>query len=186
MSRGSTGNGGLRRFIRLTFKTDSIARLRHLPRPDERGFAVTRIRRYGIAILSPTLIAAFVLGIMWATSTRSTVFFFGGPPELFAISPSPIMSFHAKAGQAVTVEYRLKNISNQPVRIVGANSSCGCTMVTNSFPLECGPGDSVKILVQMKVGQPARDGEFVQKVDLLVNRPGAVPTLILQAHISPS
>lgn len=144
------------------------------------------VRRYSVAVLSPLAIAAVVCGVLWFTlSGPPSLPFLQGPP-LLSVDPSPSATFQARDGETVTAEFTVKNITDEPVRLLGANTSCGCTVVTTEFPMELAPGESATLLANMEVGEPNADGKYIQQANLLVNRAGTVPALVIEAVVSDS
>ncbi|MGB7068315.1 MAG: DUF1573 domain-containing protein [Pyrinomonadaceae bacterium] len=105
-------------------------------------------------------------------------------PQLVSIDPSPKATFQARVGDTVTAEFTIKNVSDQSLRLLGANTSCGCTVVATKFPTELSPGESTNLKVQMTIEKPESAGTFKQEANLLVNREGVVPPLVIEAAVS--
>lgn len=104
-------------------------------------------------------------------------------PALLAINPTPKLLTEARQGETVMAHFEVRNVSKQPVKLLGAKSSCGCTVVTSDFPVELDPGSAATIKVRMTVGVPNSDGRFVKEARLFVNRSGTVPPLIIVATV---
>jgi hypothetical protein len=146
---------------------------------------VPLVRQYALAVLSPLAIAAVVSSIAWHISSGRLVL-----PEamlgsgLVSIDPSPKAIFRSREGDKVTAKFTVRNVTDQPLRLLGANTSCGCTVVEKVFPVELRPGESMTLMIQMQVGQSGDDGKFRQEAHLLVNRDGMVPPLVIEAVVS--
>src|SRR5438552_2826257 len=76
----------------------------------------------------------------------------GAPSSALTVVPSTF-SCEAHQGETVTAVFTLKNISSRPVRVLGAETSCGCTL-PEGLPLELMPQGAGKLLVKMRVGTP--------------------------------
>jgi hypothetical protein len=138
-----------------------------------------------LAVLSPLTVAAVVCAILWHVSSGQLVLpgLTQGVP-LLSIDPSPKATFQSREGETVSAMFTVRNITDQPLRLLGANTSCGCTVVERVFPVELRPGESKTLMIQMHVGNSGSDGKFRQEAHLLVNRDGVVPPLIIEAAVS--
>ena len=68
-----------------------------------------------------------------------------------------------------TVAFWLTNTSAQPVRVVGAQSSCSCVMATG-LPLDFAPGASQSLQVRI---QPRKTADpFRESIRIFTDRPG--------------
>ena len=144
------------------------------------------IRRYGSAVLVPAVVAAFICAGAVTIASKKSFRPDATGPQLLSVGPSSTATFTAKQGDSVTAEFTLTNCSDAPVKLLGTNTTCGCTVVDNRFPIELQPGQSTVVLVQMKVGQPTTSGKFTQEATVLVNRAGMVPAMVLDATVSGS
>ena len=70
---------------------------------------------------------------------------------------------------AQTVVFRLTNTSSDPIRVIGAQSSCSCVMATG-LPLTIAPGASQTLEVRFKPKKTAQS--FRESVRVFTNRPG--------------
>jgi len=101
---------------------------------------------------------------------------------LLSVSPTKLQ-VRSREGETVTGTYVLKNMSNEPVTVLGAQTSCGC-MVPEGLPLELPPGGSGNLTVVIKVGPAGAMGSFKQSAVLFVNREGYVPPLVIEAMLA--
>lgn len=64
-------------------------------------------------------------------------------------------------GEHRTVEYKIRNLSGWPVKILGAKSSCTCAHVVN-VPMEIAPGATLPLKFDVHPGskQKSVDGIF--------------------------
>ena len=83
------------------------------------------------------------------------------------------------------IAFRLINVSAQPVRFLGAQSSCTCAMATG-LPFECPPGASKTLEVRFKPKQTA--SPIRESVSLFTDHPGqqVISLTIAAAPTSPS
>ena len=136
------------------------------------------VSAYGLPVLAAlALAAAAVGGVRMMTPPAS------GARTLLAVEPSAVARSVAAEGETVTAEFTLRNVADVSVRILGAPTSCGCTVVDSPFPLDLAPGETATILISTVVGPPGDDGKFTQRADLLVNRAGVVPALVTEVTV---
>ncbi|MGB7160922.1 MAG: DUF1573 domain-containing protein [Tepidisphaeraceae bacterium] len=126
--------------------------------------------------------STIVCGVLWAAAPQSLVRRLLEGPQLVSIDPSPKVTFQAREGDTVTGNFIVKNVTDQPLRLLGANTSCGCTVVESNFPVELNAGASTVLKVQMHVEKPTSNGTFQQEAHLLMNREGMVPPLVIEAE----
>ncbi len=67
------------------------------------------------------------------------------------------------------VAFRMTNTSSQPIRILGAQSSCTCVMATG-LPLNFAPGTTKTLEVRFK--PKTMDGPIRESVRVFTDRPG--------------
>jgi hypothetical protein len=146
---------------------------------------ISHLRRPALGVLSPLAIAAVICAVLWHVSSAKSVLMglTQGVP-LISIDPSPKATFQARQGDTVKAKFMVRNITRQPLRLLGANTSCICTIVEQDLPMDLEPGESKSLTVQMRVGAPRSDGTFKQEAELLVNRAGKVPPLVIEAMVS--
>jgi hypothetical protein len=140
----------------------------------------SRIRSSVIAIVSPMLIAGIVVGVLQLLGYEPFSAF--GRNQLLSIEPARTFSCTAHPGDTVTAQFIIQNNAHEPVKLLGSNSSCSCTVVANDFPRELKPGDSETITVHMRIS-PTAHGEVRHTVDLLVNQPGFIAPLVMVAQV---
>jgi hypothetical protein len=134
-----------------------------------------------MSVLLVLLLTGVVVGMVrWAYP--ASLFAAFSPSKLLEIGPSPKQSFAAHPNEAVTAAFTVSNISPEAVTLLGANTSCACTVVMNDFPIELKPHESTKILMRIDVG----DHSTIQKANLLVDREGIVPQIIMEAKVANS
>jgi len=145
-----------------------------------------RLRQYAVGILAPLAVATVFSGVLWllASSGRLPLPGLMRGPKLVSIDPSPKATFQAREGDTVTAKFTVRNITEQPLRLLGATTSCGCTVVATEFPIELRPGEPGTLTVQMHVGPPESDGTSRQEARLLTNRDGMVPPLVIEAAVA--
>ena len=105
---------------------------------------------------------------------------------IIAVEPSPTSTFTAVEGEVVKAKYSIVNVSNQPIRLLGVNTSCGCTVASTEFPISLEVGGRTSVQIDMTVGTPGPDNIFEQDATLLVNAEGVVPLLTTRAEVVPS
>jgi len=125
---------------------------------------------YFSAVVAALFIAAFVRVDM-------------GIPQLLTIDPTPVFHCQAKQGQTVTAEFSVRNVTDTPVRILGATAACTCAKVSTDLPIEIQPGATARIDVLVRVGPPNQERVFSNSTNLLVNRRGLVPPLVVSATV---
>ncbi len=134
-------------------------------------------------------VSPILLAIIFVTATK--IFSWGSiaalvqgiPAPLLSVNPSPAFSGQAHQGNVILATFNVGNVTRDPVRLLGAESSCGCTVVLNDFPMELSPGATQRIEARVKVGQPGDNGKFIKTVQLLVNRGGNVPPLTIAVTV---
>jgi hypothetical protein len=104
-------------------------------------------------------------------------------PQLLSVDPAPAFSTEAREGETVSAEFDVRNVTGEPVKLLGATSTCGCTVVTSDFPVELPPDGHATVKVRMTVGSPDSAGRFAQSATLFVNREGAVPRLMIEVTV---
>ena len=92
----------------------------------------------------------------------------------------------AEVGDLVEQAFRVTNVSDAPLRLLGAKTSCDCTLADSDFPVDLAPGAITIVRLQMKVGTPDLGGTYEQQATLLLNRRGRVAPLIITADVDPS
>lgn len=124
------------------------------------------------ALAFAAVVAAGLGGTWYATRASSLL-----------VVEQPKVVFEAAEGETVSATFVIENVSDQAVRILGAPTSCGCTVVGRSLPFQIEPGEATELTVRMVVGKPDAKGIFSAETFLLVNREGTVPVLITEAHV---
>jgi hypothetical protein len=67
-----------------------------------------------------------------------------------AVEPRQFSAGEVQPGESVVVSVRLRNLTTEPVRVIGSHANCGCT-VTDRWPLELQPGEAVEVQLSLKV-----------------------------------
>jgi hypothetical protein len=146
---------------------------------------MSRSRQYVLAVLSPLAVAAVICGALYFLSGgRLLPAALIGGPTLVSVDRSPKEAFSAREGDVVTAEFTVKNITDRPLRLLGANTSCGCAIVASEFPVELAPAASTVVKFEVHVDKPQSNGMFQQQAQLLVNREGTVPPMVIEAAIA--
>lgn len=158
----------------LVLTTWGGAPLRSRSRARKGSGVKTGLKAFRFPALAFSAVVAAGLGGTWY-ATRAT-------PLLVAEPLTAV--FEAAEGETVSATFTIRNVSDQPVRILGAPTSCGCTVLNRRFPVQLEAGESSELTVSMLVGKPDDRGVFSAETFLLVNRKGQVPTLIIQAHVT--
>lgn len=109
-----------------------------------------------------------------------------GSTSPLSVDP-PKFTCEAREGEIVTATFAVKNVGDRPLRVLGAESSCGCT-IPKGLPLALDPGRSGNISLSVKVGRPNGNGgdadrRFTQDVRLLTSSDGVVPPLVFEATV---
>ncbi len=102
--------------------------------------------------------------------------------SLLLINPSPEFTCSARQGETVLAPFIVKNIQKQPVKLLGATAQCTCT-VAQGLPMELLPGESNRITMKVRIGVPDASGNFTAAAQLLTNRDGTVPPLIVECAV---
>lgn len=98
------------------------------------------------------------------------------------VEPSPAYSCKAHPGDIVKASFTVYNESNNPVRLLGAQSSCFCT-VAHGLPQKLQPHGSATLGVWVTVGKPDESGKFTKSLKLITDNGETVPPLVVQATV---
>jgi hypothetical protein len=139
------------------------------------------IFRQALPFVLSLFLAGTVVGGFRLISGRPLSSFFH--PQLLSTELGPEFSGFARQGEVVQARFIVRNVSGESVRLLGAASSCGCTVVTNEFPIELAPGGATVVPVKMTVGRPDRNGRFSNSAILFTNREGMVPPLTIEVTV---
>lgn len=130
-----------------------------------------------IGLLSLVLCGSFVATVIvvsvWVGDFRA------GP---FSILASPSAKLEGEVGGIVVAEFIIRNTDEEPIRVLGASSSCGC-VVSEGLPMDLAPGDSGLLRFHVQVGEPDSTGYFRRSVHLFVNRDVYVPNLLVEIRV---
>jgi len=85
------------------------------------------------------------------------------------------------AGELAAVEYDLRNLTSEPVKIYGAYTECSCTVV-GDLPLEIQPGETSPLCVTVGTDPVDAGKMFETKVELYYGPAG--PPLVLQMSVN--
>ena len=100
---------------------------------------------FGVGLLLMITIVA-LLGYRFGSLSAARAYL-RGEPLLFI--PSSLDLGAGKRGETRNVPLQLMNISEIPVALVGASSSCGCVLIDRDLPDEILPRESRSILVKV-------------------------------------
>ncbi len=132
-----------------------------------------KLIRVWLTILSPFLVAGATAGaVRWVYSSRIT--------SLVSVDPSPKFTCYAQRGDIINAVFTVKNVQSSPITLLGATTSCSCT-IADGLPLQLDPGKSGKISLKVRVKMFDGTGKFSTSAQLLTNRDGVVPPLIVEA-----
>ena len=82
----------------------------------------------------------------------------------------------ARPGDEPVATFRLRNVTNQPVRVVGMRLSCGCG-TTRECPFAVAPGETQLIPLTIHITDRTPAGELRVGNELLLDTPSAPVTL---------
>jgi len=136
-----------------------------------------RIRR--LNLVAPLLAVVLVSLVSWRG-----IDLLSQPRELIRVEPSAKFACDAREGEVVTAPFTVRNISSSPVRVMGAEATCGC-MVAQGLPISLGPGEVGKISLRVVVGPPGADGVFARTTHLFIDRDGPSPPLVVEVKSLP-
>jgi hypothetical protein len=104
--------------------------------------------------------------------------------DLLYVEPSTTIITDAKVGETVRSTFMLTNVTDKKIRVLGANSTCGCTGIVG-LPINLESGETRDVEIRMEVGNPSVDGVYSQSATLLLDCKGPKVSLILEANVSP-
>lgn len=88
----------------------------------------------------------------------------------------------AHKGELVRAPFVVHNDSPREVKLLGAQSSCDCS-VTEGTPVVVQAGGMATVTVLMRVGAPNADGKYRVETTLFVNREEAGRSLVVEATV---
>ena len=80
-----------------------------------------------LVLIAVGLVCVFGWGIYRFGSIRMTLAYVSG--SVIAAETTVVDLGEVPSGEAVTAEFRLRNLSTRPITILGANSNCGCLVL---------------------------------------------------------
>jgi hypothetical protein len=93
------------------------------------------------------------------------------------VDPPTVAVSASFAGQKTEVEVGLVNRTDQPLRIVGAGSSCVCVTPARSFPMVIGPRERGTVKCRVDLGKQAEPGEFLAHVRFFMESSSQPPSV---------
>jgi len=104
--------------------------------------------------------------------------------QVLYAEPAVVSLGELRPREQVSVPVRIRNLTGEPVKLVGSHSGCGCT-VAEGLPLELGPGEvrELQIRVKAPAGGPA---EMQATVTFYANVAGEGPEVVLRGHVAPA
>lgn len=121
-----------------------------------------------VSIAAAVLLYGFVRDIL----LRQSGLLYVAEPAIVKV-PAPI------EGNVASVDVKLRSISDKPVRIVGASTSCSCLVPGSQFPIELGPGESHSVRFRINVDERTRQkGGTIGQAIFLVE--AASPPVMVQ------
>ena len=100
------------------------------------------------------------LGWLYANGVRVT------------IAPRVVTVPDGKPGDAREAVFVLRNLSNRPVRIVGATTNCTCLLPGDKLPLTVSPGGTTSLHVALDI-RKVKGGRIEQALLYLTDHPSA-------------
>lgn len=138
---------------------------------------VAWFQRLEVQVASVVLLGMAILSVVYAfVPTLAS-------PKLLEVEPSPAFECKARAGDVVVAEFAVKNVSSGPVKLLGAQSGCSCT-VSEGLPLSLDPGQVGKIRLRVNVRPFDADHVVTTSAQLFTNRDGTVPPLVVKVSQS--
>ncbi len=129
-------------------------------------------------LLRWALVGAVVLGLLagWAWlrfgSAKWALACLRG--EMLVLDPGTIDLGPCRDGETRAVQFRVRNLSSRPVRLLGATATCRCIAAPNvGFPIEIGPGEALDLPVEVHVSLPT--AEYSQEVQFYADLSGCRP-----------
>jgi len=129
-------------------------------------------------LLRPILRGAAVA--LLALGGWQAVAWLSGPRNGVRVEPSSTFACLAREGDVVIARFTLRNVTRSPVRVMGAEASCGC-MIARGLPVTLDPGEAREITLRVVVGPPGANGTFSKSTRLFVDRDGPSPSLAFEA-----
>jgi hypothetical protein len=136
---------------------------RHFPRSHRIIFPMASVALLGMAIFS--VVYAFLPTF--------------ASPGLLEIDPSPVFACKAREGDTVVANFVVKNITSQPIKLLGIKAGCSCT-VSEGLPLHLAAGESGKVRVHVHVGHFDKTNMFTRSAEIFTNRDGTIPPLVIR------
>jgi thiol-disulfide isomerase/thioredoxin len=100
------------------------------------------------------------------------------PPKVIAFEPATVEMGELTPDIAKTVEVRLRNLANHPVRVTTAVASCGCT--TSTWPTDpIAPGAFAEASVTVKTSKEQAGESLMKTVTYLVEEVGPFTVTVL-------
>jgi len=106
-------------------------------------------------LLRPILRGAAVA--LLALGGWQAVAWLSGPRNGVRVEPSSTFACLAREGDVVIARFTLRNVTRSPVRVMGAEASCGC-MIARGLPVTLDPGEAREITLRVVVGPRGRTG----------------------------
>lgn len=69
------------------------------------------------------------------------------------------VSARSTTQDSATATVTLRNLTAEPIRIVGASTTCSCIAATRSFPVMLEPHDTISIHFELTVPEDAKPGD---------------------------
>jgi hypothetical protein len=131
------------------------------------------LRRIALPIASFALLGVGVFSVVYAFVPTIA------SPNLLEIDPSPVFACKGHEGDTVFADFVVKNVTSQPIRLLGIKSGCSCT-VGEGLPLSLAAGESGKVRLNIRVGHFDKTNTITRSAEIFANRSGTVPQLVVQ------
>jgi hypothetical protein len=134
-------------------------------------------------IVASGLIAAVSVGLLHLTGSMAMASRALRPAPGLQLTQSPLaLDTPVHIGDRITVGVVARNTCDHRVRIIGASTSCTCTLLASDLPISLDPGSQATILFRIHVGAAGPDGNFTRAVLLLVDSGNAIPPFKLSVR----
>ena len=131
------------------------------------GAAVRRIRMLPFQVLSLTLVILGIGAGYGYSRFGSIAAAFSAMRGDLLLVDQPLQSVDGiRPGARVTLRYTFTNVSGHPIKLIGATSSCTCTMMED-LPLTLAASEtrSVTAIIKTRESPPVFDGSIVVYTD---------------------
>jgi hypothetical protein len=107
-------------------------------------------------------------------------------PSLVSVSmvSSPVGEHVSSSDSSAEIE--LHNIAQHSVRVVGAQTSCGCISPIDQFPFVLHPHEQKRVSFRLQIDAAAKDGDALGTVTFFLDEPTPTITVSFRADLPKS